>query len=165
MSPRAEYIIDEQDWDDSTRLAALRHALDVVEDSVVFAETDIPWHKRDEWPEEVVIAASVLRSRFAGDSKDDDDYLQTAREPVDDETRHAFITFAPYAYACTLWGPDGEVASVNDEGTSIVVFLDDAESERLRSVLGPNRVFSAAEWRERHPATLRRLVRRLRHGR
>lgn len=163
MAIRTEYVIDEDGWDASTTFAAVKQALDVVKPSVTRAETDIPWARRDEWPSEVTTAALLLRDRYARDARNED-YQQTGVHHVDDEAREAFTAFAPYAYDCTLWGPEGEMAFVNDEGTSLVLFLTQEEGDRLRSLLGPERVFSAAEWRERHPTRLRRLWRRLQGG-
>lgn len=160
MPARLEYLIDEAGWDVASTLAAVRQALEVVKPSVVRAETDIPWHKRDQWPPEVTDAALLLRDRYARDARHED-YQQTGVQLVDEDARDAFTIFAPYAYDCTLWGPDGELASVNDEGTSLVLSLTEDERDRLRSALGPERVFSAAEWRARHSSRFGRLWQRL----
>lgn len=126
------------------------------------AETDIPWHKHDGWPSEVADAARLLRDRFVREGKRHEEYLQTGVQDVDGSTRRAFTTFAPFAYDFTLWGEEGELASINDEGDSLVVFLTPAEADELRSTLGHDRVVSLQEWRDRHPGPVTRLLRRLR---
>ena len=123
------------------------------------AETDIPWHKRTEWPVEIAGAASLLRARYC--QQQEEDYLQTGVHAVDEEARNAFTTFAPYAYDCTLWSGERELASVNDEGISFVVALTAQEADGLRDLLGAERLVTLAEWRSRHPSALTRLWQRV----
>lgn len=163
MTLRSAYVIDDAGWDKQTRQGAVGQTLAVVASAVVKAETDIPWHKRDEWPSEALSAARLLRDRFVGEGKQDHGYLQTGVQSVDGPTRQAFTTFAPFAYDCTLWSDEGELASINDEGDALVIFLTPAEADQLRSTLGHNRVVSAQEWRNRHPSTLTRLQWRFRN--
>lgn len=162
MAARSEYVVDDSGWDKPARQAAIRQTLDLVVPAIVTAETDIPWHKHQQWPSDVAAAAGLLRERYVPSKRRDKDYLQTGVQDVDEATRQAFATFAPYAYDCTLWSKDGDLASVNDEGDSLVIHLTETEVEHLRSALGSNRVFSLRQWRERHPSTTARLLRRLR---
>lgn len=162
MTSRSEYVVDDAGWDKRARQDAIRRTLDLVLPSVVRAETDIPWHKHQEWPSEVVDAARLLRDRYIDSAGQHEQYLQTGVQAVDDASRQAFATFAPYAYDCTLWGDEGDLASVNDEGDSLVVFLTITEADHLRGALGPDRVFSLQEWRERNPSATARLLRRFR---
>jgi len=133
----------------------------MVAPAVVEAECDIPWHKREQWPAEVLGAAQLLRDRFVSPARVDEGYLHTGVQTLDDQTRAAFTTFAPYAYDSTFWGPTGQLATVNDEGTSFVVALKSDEADTLSRALGSTRVVTLAEWRQRHPSGLKRLLRRL----
>lgn len=107
VPPRSEYVIDGGVLTSATRVGVLRQALDIVSGSVTHAETDIPWHKRGDWPADVVKAADLLCGLFVPDAETHGEYVQTGVQPVDEATREAFIAFAPYAYDCTLWGPGG----------------------------------------------------------
>ena len=154
--------MDDSGWDKQARQAAVRRTLDLVAVAIARAETDIPWHKHLEWPTDVADAARLLRDRYVKSSQQAGEYLQTGVQAVDNATRRAFVAFAPYAYDCTLWSDEGDLASINDEGDSLIVFLTDAEAEHLRDEWGPDRVFSVQEWRERNPSTTARLLRRFR---
>lgn len=162
VAARSEYVIDDSGWDRKARQAAVRQTLDLVVAVMARAETDIPWHNREQWPPDVADAARLLRDRYVTRKKQDDEYLQTGVQAVDDESRRAFATFAPYAYDCTLWSDEGDLASVNDEGDSLVIFLTDTEVEHLRGALGSDRVFSLQQWRHLHPSATTRLLRRFR---
>ncbi len=162
MTLRSEYVIDDAGWDKQGRQAAVLTTLAAVAHAVTKAETDIPWHKHAEWPPEARAAAVLLRDRFISHRKQDEDYLQTGVQRVDEPARQAFTTFAAFAYDCTLWSDEGELASVNDEGDSLVIFLTPDEADELRATLGHDRVVSAEEWRDRHPSAFTRLLRRFR---
>lgn len=158
-----EYVLDDEGWDEATRLAATRDALALVAPAATTAETDIPWHRHDHWPTEVTQAAQRLRDRFVREDKRARDYMQTGVKCLtDDQARHDFVTFAPYAYDSTIWADGDILASLADEGTSLVVSLTDEQREGLERAVGLGRVVTLQEWRERHPSALRRLLRRFR---
>lgn len=161
MLQRTQYVIDDDGWDNQTRVTSVRLALELIAPAVVNAECDIPWHNWEEWPTEVRQSAELLRDRFVPASRAGQGYLQTGVNQVDSQTRIAFTTFAPFAYDSTFWGREGVLASVNDEGTSCVVALTDEDADRLRLSVDPARVVPLSEWRERHPSLLKRLLWRL----
>ena len=156
---RAEYVLDDESWDEATRLAVTRHALALVAPRVTAAETDLPWQLHDSWPAEVASAAERLRVRFVREDGYAQDYLQTGVVHLtDNQTRHDFVIFAPYAYDATLWAEGDILASLADEGTSLVVSLTDEERAELEREAGLGRVVTRQEWRRRHPSALRRLL-------
>lgn len=162
MADRHEYVIVDDGWDAETRLVAARQALALIRAAITTAETDIPWRQRGRWPADAVSAAEWLRDRFVPPEKHSDDYLQTGPQPTTDEqTLDAFLTFAPFAYDSTFWQDVDEVASLSDEGTSIVIALTEEERRQLADALGAGRVVSLPEWRDRHPSALWRLARHL----
>lgn len=77
-------------------------------------------------------------------------------------TRDAVKTFAPSGYDCTLWGTEGGVTSLNDEGTIVVVSLATDEADRLGAEIGRDRLLTLPECHGRHPSSLTRLTRLLR---
>lgn len=142
---------------------AVHHALTLVAAEMSRAETDIPWSMRNDWPPEVVVAASRLCDRFVPDSKRDDHYMQTGvRSTSDPEVRDDFISVAPHAYDATFWRRDyAEVASLSDEGTSCAIWLTDDQRNILADVVGADRVVSYEDWRRAHPSWWRRHLHRL----
>ena len=160
---QAEYVLDDEGWHEAERLAATYQALALVAPDATDAETDIPWYQHDRWPSAVVQAAQRLRDRFVQEGKRSDDYMRTGVEPlVDDLTRSDFVTFAPYAYDATIWAGEEVLASLSDEGTSLVVLLTGEQRLALEGALGPGRVVTVQAWRDRHQSALRRLLRLLR---
>ncbi|HEX5533999.1 MAG TPA: hypothetical protein VFX33_09695 [Actinomycetales bacterium] len=129
-------------------------ALALVAEEMAWAETDIPWEQREQWPEQVAEAASRLRNHFVPQAEHGAPYSQTGvRSVADAQIREDFITFAPYAYDATFWGPDHqEVATLADEGQSFVIWLTDHQRGLLAQSLGADRVVSLAEWRRAHPS-------------
>jgi hypothetical protein len=162
---RTDYVLDQEGWDESTRIAAIYDVLDVVAPCVTSAETDMPWGIHHTWPPDVALVADRLRGRFVSEQARASDYLQTGVQTLrDDEARSDFMTFAPYALDATFWGDDAVLAELADEGSSLVVALTHEQRDGLELALGSGRVVSLQAWRERHPSApsaLRRLVRRL----
>ena len=160
MSLRYDVVIDLTGWDNATRLAAVGSGLALIRDLVTDAETDIPWHLRESWPDDVVAAAHRLRERYVPQAKRSVDYMQTGvQSTTDPADRDAFATFAPFAYDSAFWSNGSTVASVNDEGTSFVLALTAEERQALSVILGAQRVVPLRDWRARHPSALRRLTR------
>ena len=160
---RIEYVLDHDGWDEARRLAATRRALMLVAADATDAETDIPWHLHKNWPQSVAEAAERLRDRFVREDKRTDDYMQTGVEPLADEVaRGDFLTFVPYAYDATIWADGQVLASLADEGTSLVVALTAEQLDALAGAVGVGRVVTLQAWRHRQPSVLRRLIRRLR---
>ena len=92
------------------------------------------------------------------------DYMMTEVQPLTDEqARHDFVIFGPYAYDATLWAEGYSLASLADEGTSFVVSLTDEDRNALEHDVGLGRVVTLHDWRERHPSMLRRLFRGFQH--
>ena len=161
---RVEYVLDVDGWDVSARLAATRHALALVAPGATAAETDIPWHLHDTWPAEVANAAERLRVRFVREDQHTQDYMRTGIRPLtDSQVRHDFMIFAPYAFDATLWGEAIILASLADEGASLVVSLTEDERDALERAAGLGRVVTLKDMRKRHPSVLRRLLRRYRN--
>lgn len=50
----------------------------------------------------------------------------SARDPTDWD---ALVCFAPYAFDATVWAADGELASLADERTSLVVHLSSDQGQ------------------------------------
>lgn len=159
---RAEYVLFGKGEDEATRLAATGQALAFVAPDATDSQTDIPWHLRDSWPPAIAHAAPRLRAHFVREDKWADDYMRTDIVPLaDDVVRSDFVTFAPYAYDATIWAGGEVLATLADEGTSLIVALTDEQRDVLEADGGLGHVVTLTEWRERHPSTLQRLLRRL----
>ena len=160
---RVEYLLLSDGLDPARQRLAVHRALTLVAAEMGRADTDIPWSLRNDWPPEVVEAASRLCDRFVPDSRRGDTYMQTGVQSTSDpEVRNDFISVAPHAYGPTFWRRDyGEVASLSDEGTSCVIWLTDDQRNILADLVGADRVVSYADWRRAHPAWSRRQLHRL----
>jgi hypothetical protein len=159
---RTEYVLDHEGWDEVARRAASRDVIGLVAGTATAAATDIPWDRRDEWPTEVVESAARLRDRFVPEGERARPYMQTGLHPLEDEqARQDFVTFVLYAYDAALFVGEDELINSADEGTSLVVSLNDGERHALERIVGAGRVVTLQEWRDRHPSPLRRLVKRL----
>lgn len=160
---RVEYLLRLDGMADAEVGSACRFALELVADEIARAETDIPWDEGDDWPAEVMDAASRLRDRFVP-AHEQGAYMQTGvRSTTDPDVRADFITFAPYALDAGFWGGGyGEVAHLNDEGSSVVTWLTDGQRRQLAERIGPDRVVTMTDWNAAHPSWLRRLRNRLR---
>jgi hypothetical protein len=160
---RVEYLLLSEGLDAARRGVAVHQALTLVAAEMGRAETDIPWSMRNDWPPEVVVAASRLCDRFVPDSKRDDHYMQTGvRSTSDPGVRDDFISVAPHAYDATFWRRDyAEVASLSDEGTSCAIWLTDDQRNILADVVGADRVVRYEDWRRAHPSWWRRHLHRL----
>jgi hypothetical protein len=160
---RVEYLLLLDGLDAARRGVAVHQGLTLVAAEMGRAETDIPWSMRNEWPPEVVEAASRLCDRFVPDSKRDDHYMQTGVRSISDPgERDDFISVAPHAYDATFWGRDyGEVASLSDEGTSCAIWFTDDQRNILADVVGADRVVRYEDWRRAHPSWWRRHLHRL----
>jgi len=161
---RTEYVLDHTGWDQVSRRAATNEAIKLVANTASVAFTDIPWDQQGQWPAEVVAAAARLRDRFVPEVERAATYMQTGFQGLDDEpVRRDFVTFMPYAYDASLLVGEEDLLNAADEGTSLVVSLTDGERDALGRIVGAGRVVTLQEWRERHPSTLRRLLKRLPH--
>ncbi len=150
MATRIEYLIDESQWEPRERISVVARVLQGLAPSVTSAETDIPWSRSSTWPPEVRDAANVLIEAYVPWEKRDRAYMRTRFQAVDEKTRAAFVAVAPYAYDCTMSDQD-ELASLADEGTSLVMCLTEDEAGAVRRVLGSDRLVTLAEWRIRYP--------------
>ncbi|WP_270886551.1 hypothetical protein [Pedococcus sp. 5OH_020] len=157
---RAAYVIGLDGLDEGRAVAACRSALEMVAPEMRHAETDIPWESRDTWPAEVVDSASRLVDRFGNKSKWPDRYMQTGvRSVADAQVRSDFMAVAPYAFDAAFWGCDyREVAQLNDEAMSFVIWLTEPQREALVGVVGAQRVTLRGEWNRSHPSRWRRWL-------
>lgn len=115
---------------------------------------------RGRWPADVVEAAIRLCDRFMQER--DVHYTQTGvRSVADRDVREDFITIAPHALDATFWRDDhSEVASLSDEGTSLVVWLTDQQRAVLAEIVGDDRVVSMSDWQLAHSSIWRRWLNR-----
>jgi hypothetical protein len=160
---RVEYLVILDGLEATEAGRAAGAALALVAEEMAWAETDIPWELREQWPQQVTEAAGRLCNHFVPPAQHGAPYAQTGvRSVADAQIRADFITFAPYAYDATFWGHDHqEVATLADEGTSFVIWLTDRQRERLAQSLGADAVVSLAEWRRTHPSLWRQWLDRL----
>lgn len=112
-----------------------------LEETATQFEADIPWSQSAEWPENVQVAAEAL-VRASGKTHADEPYQQTGMlRRADEAVWLAFTTFAGYAYDASVWtGRPLPLVSVADEGTSLVIRVDEIERERLQSAIHPIRL-------------------------
>lgn len=165
MKQRTRYVLDRTGWDDPTLLEAVARALTIVREGATSAETDMPWSEFANWPHEVQEAATRLRDRHIRVDQRHQDYLQTGVvDPLDDQDRDDFLTFAPHALDATIWGDDGLLAELADEGTSLVIALTDLQAQTLASAFGPGHLMTLETWAERQPSIRRSLSRWWRRG-
>lgn len=159
MDGRTQYVLDDTDWDDATRLEAVRRGLSFIRDPAKRAETDIAWEP-ESWPQNVLEAATRLRDHHVPPDTWAGGYLQTGVVTLtDDQDRDDFLTFAPYALDATIWGEDGTLAELADHGWSFVVALTDVEADVFASTLEAGRLVTLKEWHERQPSIRRSLSR------
>ena len=156
MAVRSEYVIDEAQWEPDELMAVTSRVLQALMPSVAEAETDLPWERSASWPEDVREAATVLMAAYIPFDKRGKPYMRIRVQAVDDQTRGAFVAVAPYAFDCTLWAEDGELATLADEGKSLVMSLTVDEADRVRKAMGAGNLITLAEWRARFPRVTRR---------
>ena len=159
---RVEYLLRLDGMADAELASACRFALELVADEIARAETDILWDERDDWPADALDAASRLCDRFVP-AHEQGAYMQTGVRPTTDpDVRADFLTFASYALDAGFWGGDGEVARVNDEGSSVVIWLTDDQLQEVAKRIGPERVVTMTDWNAAQTSRLRRLKYHLR---
>lgn len=113
-----------------------------LEDTAVRFETDIPWAVATDWSADARKAAENLVTA-TGKTHTDEPYQQTGiMQRGDNAVWQAFATFAGYAYDASVWSDTRllPIVSLADEGTSVVVRLDEVERSRLEAAVDPARV-------------------------
>ncbi|GAB2692605.1 hypothetical protein [Thalassiella azotivora] len=160
---RRKYVLDLDDLGPSEVSSRCRSALGLVAADIDSAETDLPWHHVQDWPDDVRAAAERLRDRFVEVVARNSEYMQTGvRTVTDAATRRHFVAVAPYAYDATFWHVDGRpLAELADEGQACVLTLTDEQRTSAALQLGEERVISLADWRRAHPSLMRRLLDRV----
>jgi hypothetical protein len=143
------YVVDTEGFSAGDRADICRLVIRTLEDTVVRFEADIPWTQATAWPASVRDAAEVLMP--ASDrTLTDAPYQQTGMMQRGDEAVwRAFATFAGYAYDATVWSDNRvlPIVSLSDEGTRVVVRLDQDERRRLETAVEPTRVVPLPELR------------------
>lgn len=161
-----EYVIDGDGLTDEEAMHITREMFAVLWPRLTWAECDLPWHRRDEWPEDVRSAAERLHAMLPADDQRKP-YAMLPVTALDDANRDDFFRVAPYTYDATFGGDDGCVVDLNDENTSNVWRLNPREHARLCQLAGTAHVYSLRDWHElrRSRTWLGRLRNRLTGGR
>jgi hypothetical protein len=136
------YAIETDDLSPDDRAEVIGLAIRTLESTVVRFEADIPWTESTAWPGSVRDAAEVLVTA-SGKTFTDEPYQRTGMLQRGDEgVWGAFAAFAGYAYDASAWSNDrGQpIVSLSDEGTAIVVRIDEDERHRLDEAIQPTRV-------------------------
>lgn len=158
MDARRWYVVDTDGLTADQAVHACRVVLEAFTYDIAKGECDIPWTP-EEWPPEVLGAATRLRHRFVAPRKQNEHYMATGI--VDLRTREVwgdFVTFAPYALDALVLGKDGvTLVSLADSATSIAVYVPPSTADRLAAALRPVRLVEAPP--ARLPSALSRLRR------
>lgn len=149
------YVVETEGLPAGDPAEVCRLAIRTLEKTVVRFEADIPWTQATAWPANVRDAAEVLVTA-SGSIHTDQPYQQTGMMQRGDEAVwQAFAIFAGYAYDASVWSDNRvlPIVSLADEGTGVVVRLDEQERRRLEAAVEPALVVplheARAEWRRR----------------
>lgn len=158
MTGREEFVVDTSEIAREREVDVCRFALALVAQDATTFETDIPLGNAVRWPAAVKVAAERLARHATGRRGRDALYKQTGVVPAGDrEDWDALVCFAPYAFDAAVWASDGELASLADEGTSLVMHLDADQRAQLEVFEPALRVVPAKAWRKRRAARTPRV--------
>ncbi len=141
------YAVDTEGLSDNARAEVCRLVVRTLEETATKFEADIPWTQATAWPTSVRDAAEVLVTA-SGRKHTDEPYQQTGvMQRVDWAVWQAFAIFAGFAYDASVWSDNRllPIVQLSDEGTSVVVRLDEEERRRLETVVQPVRVVPISE--------------------
>lgn len=136
------YVVDTEGLSAGDRAEVCRLVVRTLEETAVQFEADIPWTQATDWSADVRQAAEILVTA-AGSTHTDEPYQQTGMmQRIDMAVWQAFATFAGYAYDASVWSDNRvlPIVSLSDEGTAVVVRIDEAERRRLEAVVQPARI-------------------------
>ncbi len=134
-----------------TEIDICRFALRMLADEARAFQCDIPWSQAADWPAEVRAAAHRLSKNSIGPRRGENDgYRQTgAVSAMESDDWSAFVTFAPYAFEASVWSERSrELASLADEGASLVFRLTTDELAALVDFVGQERVIPVRQWNQ-----------------
>jgi hypothetical protein len=137
-----DYVVDTEGLSAGDRAEVCRLVVRTLEETADQFETDIPWARAASWLTNVRQAADTLVTA-TGNTHIEEPYQQTGMtQRVDEAVWQAFATFAGYAYDASVWSDNRAlpIVSLSDEGTSVVVRLDEAERRLLTAAVDPARV-------------------------
>ena len=150
------YVVGTEGLSADDRAEVCRVALRTLEETVVKFESDIPWSNQTAWPVKARAAAEVLVAA-TGRPVDTESYQATGIvRRADEDVWHAFTTFAGYAFDASVWSDNRvpAIVSLSDEGTAVVVHLDEEERDLLEVQVRPVPVLplrgTRPAWRNRH---------------
>jgi len=150
MTDRDEFVVDTSKLAHDREVDVCRFALELVAKDAATFETDIPLSKATDWPVSVNRAAERLARHALGFRGKNALYKTTGVVSASDsEDWNALVSFAPYAFDATVWAVDGELASLADEGTSLVMHLSSDQRGKLEAFEGAMRVVPAKSWKRR----------------
>lgn len=149
MPNRDQYVVDSYGMTRDQEIAVCQCALTLVEAEADTFETDIPMASLEGQSEEVLSAARDLSTHAKGRAGQNEQYRATgvisARNAEDWK---AFVTFGAHAYDATAWSKsEGELVSLADQGTSLVVHLLPQEHTALEKLAGTERVIPMRQWK------------------
>ncbi|WP_123390214.1 hypothetical protein [Nocardioides aurantiacus] len=150
------YVVDTNGLSADDRAEVCQLVLRALEKTVVEFESDIPWSNQNAWPVRGREAAKALMTA-TGKPVDTESYQATGMiRRAHDDVWHAFTTFAGYALDASVWSENRvlPIVSLSDEGTAVVVRLDEEERRRLEVEVHPVPVLplreAPAARRDRH---------------
>ncbi len=151
MPGREAFVIDTSEVSHERVVAVCRFALELVAQDAATFETDIPLCNAGGWPESVNRAAEQLARRADTPGGTSALYKRTGVvSATDREAWDALVCFAPYAFDAAVWAVDGELASLADEGGSLVMHLTPTQRGELQDFESAVRVVSAKSWKKRN---------------
>lgn len=143
------YVVDTRGQSADDRSDVCNLVICTLEEAAAEFEADIPWSQAAAWPPDVRDAAEVLVTA-SGRTHTGEPYQQTGMMKRSDHAIwQAFAIFAGYAYDASVWSDSRvlPIVSLADEGTSVVVRLDDDERRRLEAAVEPTQIVELRESR------------------
>ena len=149
MPGREAFVVDTSEVARERVVDVCRFALELVRQNATTFETDIPLSNAPDWPVSVRGAAERLTRHAAGSRGEREFYKRTGVVSAKDAADWAaLVCLAPYAFDATVWAVNGELASLADEGTSLVMHLSSDQRTQLEAFESELRVVPAKSWRK-----------------